>query len=113
MFNRPAIVRYVQAELRTAPTGGTTFKIDVNKGGTSMLNTVVTFTASDKCAAKEPDGTYQYRCFAGANVASGTTITDELTYDIDAVGSTIAGSDLGLMIRFTEYLDPFDPHKAA
>jgi hypothetical protein len=112
-FNRPAIVRYVQAFLHTAPTGATTFKIDVNKGGTSMLGSVLAFVASDKAAGKETDGTYQYRCFAGGNVASGTTITDDLTYDIDAVGSTIAGSDLGLYVRFTEYLDPFDPHKAA
>lgn len=112
-FNRMAIVRYVQCFLRTAPTGATTFKVDVNKGGSSMLNSVVAFTASDKAAAKEPDGTYQYRCFAGGNVASGTTITDELTWDIDAVGSTVAGSDLTVLLRYTEYLDPFDPHKAA
>lgn len=111
-FNRPALVRYIQCYLRTAPTGATTFKVDVNKGGTSMLNTVVTFTASDKAAGKEPDGTYQYRCFAGANNASGTTITDEVTYDIDAVGNTIAGSDLMVMLRCLVYLDPFDPNKA-
>lgn len=112
-FNRMAIVKYIQAHLRTAPTGATTFKIDVNKGGNSMLNTVLAFTASDKAAAKEPDGTYQYRCFAGANDASGTTITDELTFDIDAVGSTIAGSDLAVKIRALVFVDPFEKVKAA
>lgn len=112
-FNRPAIIRHIECHLRTAPTGATTFKIDANKGGSSMLSSVVEFTASDKNAGKAPDGTYQYYCFAGNTLASGTTITDELTYDIDAVGSTVAGSDLGVLFRFTEYLDPFDPHKAA
>ena len=88
MFNRPAIVRYIQAELRTAPTGATTFKIDVNRGGTTMLGSVIAFTASDKCAAKAPDGTYSQYCFPGTNVVSGVTITDELTYDIDAERGT-------------------------
>lgn|SRR5574341_161013 len=113
LVNRPAIVRYIQATLSTAPTGATTFKIDVNKQSNSMLNTVLEFTASDKAAGKEPDGTYQYRCFAGGNLASGTTLTDILNYDIDAVGSTVAGSDLTLAIRILVYLDPFEAHKAA
>lgn len=113
-FNRPAIIRYIECNLRTAPTGATTFKVDVNKGGTTMLASVIAFTASDKNAAKAPDSaTYSQYCFAGGNLASGTTITDELTYDIDAVGSTVAGSDLSVKIRFTEFIDPFDPHKAA
>ena len=112
-FNRMAIVKYIECNLRTAPTGATTFKVDVNRGGTTMLGSVIAFTASDKNAAKEPDGTYSQRCFAGDNLASGTTITDELTYDIDAVGSTIAGSDLAVKIRFVEYVDPFESVKAA
>jgi hypothetical protein len=112
-FNRMAIVKYIQAHLRTAPTGATTFKIDINKGSDSMLGSVIAFTASDKCAGKEPDGTYQYRCFAGANDASGTTITDELLMDIDAVGSTIAGSDLAVKIRCLVFVDPFEKVKAA
>ena len=113
LLNRPSIVRYIQATLSTAPTGATTFKIDVNKQSNSMLASAVTFTASDKAAGKEPDGTYQYRCFAGGNLGSGTTLTDILNYDIDAVGSTIAGSDLTLAIRVLVYLDPFEAHKAA
>lgn len=113
-FNRPAIVRHIECNLRTAPTGATTFKVDVNKGGTTMLASVIAFVASDKNAGKAPDSaTYSQYCFAGNTLESGTTITDELTYDIDAVGNTIAGSDLAVKIRFTEFLDPFDPHKAA
>lgn len=112
-FGRMSIVKHIECHLRTAPTGATTFKIDVNKGGNSMLNTVIAFTASDKNAGKSPDGTYQYRCFAGNTLESGTIITDELTYDIDAVGSTIAGSDLSVSVRFVEFVDPFESVKAA
>lgn len=112
-FNRMAIVKHIECHLRTAPTGGTTFKIDVNRGGTTMLGSVIAFTASDKNAGKAPDGTYSQYCFPGNTLASGTTITDELTYDIDAVGSTIAGSDLGVSVRFLEYVDPFESVKAA
>lgn len=112
-FNRMAIVKHIECHLRTAPTGGTTFKVDINRGGSTMLASAVTFTASDKNAGKAPDGTYSQRCFPGNTLASGTTITDELTYDIDAVGSTIAGSDLGVSVRFVEYVDPFESVKAA
>jgi hypothetical protein len=112
MFTRPAILRYVQCVLQTAPTGGTTFKIDVNKNASTLLGSVIAFTASDKCAAKAVDGTYANYCFPGTNLASGTALTDQLSFDIDAVGSTIAGSDLSVFVRFLEYLDPFDSQKA-
>jgi hypothetical protein len=109
-FNRPAIVNYIQATLNTAPTGATTFKIDINKGSaaTSLLNSVLAFVASDKAAGKAPDGTYAYRCFAGGNLATGAAVTDQLQYDIDAVGNTIGGSDLMVAVRFTEYVHPFN-----
>lgn len=112
-FNRMAIVKHIECNLRTAPTGATTFKVDVNKGGNSMLNSVIAFTASDKNAGKAPDGTYANYCFAGNTLASGTTITDELTFDVDAVGSTIAGSDLAVKIRCLVFVDPFESVKAA
>lgn len=112
-FNRMGIVKHIECNLRTAPTGATTFKVDVNKGGNSMLGSVIAFTASDKNAGKAPDGDYDKRCFAGNTLASGTTITDELTFDIDAVGSTIAGSDLAVKIRALVCVDPFESVKAA
>lgn len=112
-FSRMAIVKYIQCTLQTAPTGATTFKIDVNRGGSTMLGSVIAFTASDKAAAKAPDGTYSQYCFPGTNVASGTTITDQLTFDTDAVGSTVAGADLVVVVRFLEYCDPFEFAKAA
>lgn len=112
MPNRPLIVRHIQCILRTAPTGATTFKVDVNKDNATMLASVIAFTASDKCAGKAPDGTYAQYCFAGATNNSGVTITGELTFDIDAIGSTIAGSDLMVAIRAQMYLDPFEHLKA-
>lgn len=112
--NRMGIVKHVECNLRTAATGATTFKVDVNKGGTSMFGgTKVEFVASDKNAGKAPDGTYADRCFAGNTLASGTTITDEITYDIDAIGSTIAGSDLSVKVRMMVFVDPFESVKAA
>jgi hypothetical protein len=107
------IVKHIECNLRTAPTGGTTFKVDVNRGGTTMLASVIAFTASDKNAGKAPDGTYSQYCFPGNTLASGTTITDELTYDIDATGSTVAGSDLSVKLRVLVFLDPFESVKAA
>lgn len=112
-FNRMAYVKHIECNLRTAPTGATTFKVDVNRGGTTMLGSVIAFTASDKNAGKEPDGTYSQRCFPGNTLASGTTITDELTFDIDDVGSTVAGSDLAVKIRCLVFVDPFEKVKAA
>lgn len=112
LFSRMAFVKYIQCSLQTAPTGGTTFKVDVNRGASTMLGSVIAFTASDKAAAKAPDGTYSQRCFPGTNLASGTTLTDQLAFDIDAVGSTIAGSNLNVIVRFLEYADPFESVKA-
>jgi hypothetical protein len=112
-FNRMGIVKHIECNLRTAPTGGTTFKVDVNRGGTTMLASVIAFTASDKNAGKAPDGTYSQYCFPGNTLASGTTITNELTYDIDDIGSTIAGSDLSVKLRVLVFLDPFESAKAA
>jgi len=113
IFNRMAVVKYIQCSLQTAPTGATTFKVDVNRTATTMLASVIAFTASDKAAAKAPDGTYSQTCFPGTNLPSGVTLTDQLSFDIDAVGNTIAGADLTVMVRFLEYVDPFESVKAA
>lgn len=78
------------AHLATAPTGGTTFKVDVNYNGTSIWTTQGNrpiWTASNKYPSySAPDGTTSYSAYsAGSNY---------FTIDIDAVGSTIPGSDL-------------------
>ena len=112
-FNRMGIVKHIEAHLRTAATGATTFKIDVKKNGNSLLASTIAFVASDTNAGRGPDGTYANRCFSGNTLESGSSITDEITYDVAAVGSTIAGSDLYVEARVMVYLDPFESVKAA
>lgn len=78
------------AHLDTAPTGATTFKVDVNYDGTSIWTTQANrpiWTASNKYPTlSAPDGVTSYAAYsAGTHVFS---------IDIDAVGSTIVGSDL-------------------
>lgn len=79
----------VKAILLTAPTGATTFKVDVNLNGTTIYATQAnrpTWVASA----------------TAATVAAHSTLLfvdgDYLTCDIDAVGSTIAGSDLTVTV---------------
>src|SRR5690349_2670291 len=80
----------VTARLNTAPTGATTFKVDVNKNGTTIFTDQSKrpiFAASAKIANS-----------ATPDVTSVTT-GDYLTVDVDAVGSTVAGSDLTVTVR--------------
>ena len=112
LLARMGIVKDLQATLSTAPTGGTLFRINVMNGSNSMLATFFQFAASDKVTAQNPDGTYQFRCFAGGRQASGASIANALSYDIVSVGSTIPGSDLTVAIRVLVYLDPFEVEKA-
>lgn len=80
----------VTARLTTAPTGATTFKVDVNKNGTTIFTTQASrpiFTASTNIAnSSTPDVT-------------SLTTGDYLTVDVDAIGSTVPGSDLVVIIR--------------
>ena len=76
----------VRASVTTAPTGGTLLTVDINESGTSILSTKLTFDASEKTTTTA----------ATAAVISDSAIADdaEITIDIDAVGSTIAGAGL-------------------
>lgn len=79
----------VKAYLNTAPTGGTTFKVDVNKNGTTIYGTQSnqpTWVASANAAT------------VGAHSVTSFSDGDTLTCDIDAIGSTIAGSDLTVTV---------------
>lgn len=85
---RASVITDIRAYLDTAPTGAT-FIIDVNKNGTTVFTTqgsrptiAISGNASTTTA---PDVTA---------VAAG----DRITYDVDQVGSTIAGSDLYVSI---------------
>ncbi len=84
MYGSGVIVA-VRAYLNTAPTGGTTFKVDVNKNGTTIYGTQAnqpTWTASANTATVS---SHSVTTFADG---------DRFSCDIDAIGSTVAGSDL-------------------
>ncbi len=76
----------VRASVTTAPTGGTLLTVDVNEAGTTILSTKLTFDASEKTTTTA----------ATPRVISDSSLADdaEMTIDIDAVGSTIAGAGL-------------------
>ena len=76
----------VRASVTTAPTGGTLLTVDINEGGTTIISTKLTFDASEKTTTTA----------ATAAVISDTALADdaEMTVDIDAVGSTVAGAGL-------------------
>lgn len=79
----------VKAWLDTAPTGATTFKVDINKNGTTIYGTQAnrpTWTASAQAATV---GAHSVTTFADG---------DRLSVDIDAIGSTVAGSDLVVVV---------------
>jgi hypothetical protein len=79
----------VKAWLDTAPTGTTTFKVDINKNETTIYGTQAnrpTWVASAQAAT--------------VGVHSVTTYVDgdRISWDIDAVGNTVAGSDISVTI---------------
>jgi len=83
-------VTAVRASVTTAPTGGTLLTVDINESGTTILSTKLTFDASEKTTTTATT----------AAVISDSAIADdaEITIDIDAVGSTIAGAGLKVYI---------------
>jgi hypothetical protein len=76
----------VRASVTTAPTGGTLLTVDINENGSTILSTKLTFDASEKTTTTA----------ATPRVISDSSLADdaEITIDIDAVGSTIAGAGL-------------------
>ena len=76
----------IRASVTTAPTGGTLLTVDVNESGSTILSTKLTFDASEKTTTTA----------ATPRVISDSSLADdaEITIDIDAVGSTIAGAGL-------------------
>ena len=76
----------VRASVTTAPTGVTLLTVDINEAGTTILSTKLTFDDSEKTTTTA----------ATPAVISDTALADdaEITIDIDAVGSTVAGAGL-------------------
>ena len=75
----------VRASVTTAPTGAA-LQVDINEGGTTILSTKLTIDATEKTSTTA----------ATAAVISDTALADdaEITIDIDAIGSTVAGAGL-------------------
>lgn len=79
----------VAAMVNTAPTGSSAI-IDVNKNGTTIYGTQgnrPTIAISANSAT------------VGAHSVTSVTTGDYLTVDIDQIGSTVAGSDLVVVVR--------------
>jgi hypothetical protein len=81
-------INSVRASVGTAPTGADIL-IDVNKNGSSILSGPVTVTAGSNASSIDTPA------------AAVATSADYFTVDIDQVGSTIAGSDLTVQIKYS------------
>ena len=81
------ILSEVRASVNTAPTGSTII-VDINESGSTILSTKLTIDASEKTSTTA----------ATAAVISDSSLGDdnEITVDIDQVGSTVAGTGLKL-----------------
>jgi hypothetical protein len=79
------VLTEVRASVTTAPTGSP-LTVDINESGTSVLSTKLTIDAGEKTSTTA----------ATPAVISDDAIADdaELTFDIDGVGSTVAGAGL-------------------
>lgn len=75
----------VRCSVTTAPTGST-FIVDINKDGSSILSTKLSIDATEKTSTTA----------ATPVVISDTALADdaEITIDIDQIGSTVAGAGL-------------------
>jgi hypothetical protein len=75
----------VRASVTTAPTDAALI-VDINEGGSTILSTKLSIDAGEKTSTTA----------ASAAVISDTALADdaELTFDIDQVGSTVAGAGL-------------------
>lgn len=79
----------VAAMVGTAPTGAAVI-VDVNKNGT----TIYTTQANRPTVAVSTNS-----AVVGAHAVTTVTDGDYLTVDVDQIGSTVAGSDLTVVIR--------------
>lgn len=82
----------VRANVNTAPTGST-LVVDINKNGTTMLSIKLSIDAGEKTSVTATTPA----------VISVTALAsdDELTVDIDQVGSTVAGKGLKIWLKGT------------
>lgn len=105
---RAGLIEDVQAYVGTAPTGQAII-LDLNTWDganfTTMYSNRPTIAAAAARGNAAPDGTYARRCFIGLH-ASTVAAGEELTLDIDQVGSGTAGADLVVEVRYRYPLRP-------
>lgn len=85
------IIVAIKGWLETPATGGTTFKVDVNKNGTTIYGTQANRPIWVASANAATVGSHSVTTFADG---------DQISIDVDAVGSTVAGSDLTVTAYF-------------
>jgi len=86
-------VSEIRASVNTAPVGSTII-VDVNQNGTSILNTKLSIDASEETS---------YTASAAYGIKNPFLLKDdEITIDIDQIGSGTAGKGLKLLIIGTE-----------
>jgi hypothetical protein len=102
---RPLLVKDVQLTCLTAPTGQA-IEVDINMwdgaAWQSMFTTRPEIAATTTAGAAVPDGTYRHRCNCGWRGLNNKA----LAWDIDQVGSGVAGADLLVSIRAMQYARP-------
>jgi hypothetical protein len=83
----------VRSSLTLAPSGST-LVVDINKNATTILSTKLSIDAGEKTSVTA----------ATPVVISGTSLADddEITIDIDQVGSTFAGAGLKVLLKGTK-----------
>jgi len=94
VFPYPIEIQGISAALQTAPTGADLI-VDVNKNGTTIFTTQANrprITAGSVVTVSEVTNMDITTLAAG----------DELTVDVDQVGSSTSGSALTLFIRYTK-----------
>jgi hypothetical protein len=107
---RPGIVLDVHLLVRTAPTGANLI-VDVNTydgaANTTMFTVKPTIVAAALRGSARPDGSYPRRCFS---FQSGATLTvgGLVSFDIDQIGSGVAGADLFVFVRYMTYARPLE-----
>lgn len=106
----PFIVRNVSLHAGTPPTGQS-LDVDVNKWDGSAWQSMFGATKAEIAAAnadgggRDPDGTYEYRCFGRSS--DNDSITDTLlNVDIDQIGSSEGGADLIILVRVLQFQSP-------
>lgn len=82
----------VAATVDTAPTGAAVLA-DVNKNGTTIFSTQGNRPSIAASANASSDAVPDVTAFAAG---------DYMTVDVDQVGSTVAGSDLTVIVRYRE-----------